>query len=67
MHEINRQLASLIDGEPQATQSRLRDVEDKLAQNALLENREYAFALHSRRELIDFYREVTTVAKGAHK
>ena len=64
LREVNRMLAGRIDGEPQTTRRRLRDVEDKLAQNALLKNREYTFALHPRSELIDFYREVTTVPKG---
>jgi len=64
LREVNRLLAGRIDDEPETTRRRLRDVEDKLAQNALLKNREYAFALHPRSELIDFYRQVTTVAKG---
>ena len=64
LREVNRLLARRIDREPQTTRRRLRDIEDKLAQNALLKNREYTFALHPRSELIDFYREVTTAAKG---
>jgi len=64
LHEVNRRVAALLDGEPQATQQRLRDLNDELAQNAVLRNREYTFVLHPRDELIDFYCEATAVRPG---
>lgn len=65
LHEINRLLANQLDGEPAATHRRLESVTDRLAQNALLRNREYSFVLHPRDEVVEFYREVTRVPKGA--
>jgi hypothetical protein len=63
LHEVNRQLADRLEGEPEATRRRLEDVADRLAQNAVLRNREYSFVLHPRDELVAFYREATCVLK----
>ena len=43
---------------------KLGEVNHKLAQNALLRNREYSFVLHSRDELVAFYNEVTRIPSG---
>lgn len=64
LHDVNRQLSALLDGEPDATRSRLQRVERELADNAILRNREYPFALYPRDDLADFYRQATAVRPG---
>ena len=64
LHDVNRRLAAMLDGEPRATRRQLREVNTRLDQNAVLSNREYAFVLHPRDELMDFYREATAVRPG---
>lgn len=64
LHEVNRRLAEMLDCEPDATRRQLREVEDKLARNALLRDREYTFVLHPRDELVRFYNDVTRVPSG---
>jgi hypothetical protein len=64
VHDVNRQLSALLDGEPGATRGRLQRIEQKLADNAILRNREYTFALYPRDELVDFYRQATAVRPG---
>ena len=64
LHEVNGRLAALMDGEPEATRTRLAEVNRQLADNAILANREYAFALHPRDQLVAFYADVTAVSGG---
>ncbi|HOI54144.1 MAG TPA: hypothetical protein PLP01_02740 [Phycisphaerae bacterium] len=63
LHEVNVELAGRLEGEPEATRRRLDVVTDQLAQNAVLRHREYSFVLHPRDELVEFYREATTVPR----
>lgn len=61
LHQVNARLATLIEGEPGATRRDLDVAAARLADNAVLKNREYPFVLHPREELIAFYREATAV------
>lgn len=61
LHEVNERLTAELDGEPAATWCELERVDQQLAENAVLRNREYTFALHPREPLMAFYRDATSV------
>lgn len=61
LREVNARLASLMEDESEATRRELDVTAARLADNAVLRNREYPFVLHPRDELIAFYRHATAV------
>jgi len=63
LHQVNARLAALVEGEPETTRRDLEVASARLADNAVLRNREYPFVLHPREELIAFYREATAVPR----